>query len=456
MSEKLSRIDVMNLITQYSGQGNMIVTPVIFIKITGNFERATFLNQLLYWQDKMKGDWLFKTYKEWYEEIYLSEYQIRKASKWFEKEGILEMKIKKARGNPTVHYRLDKEKFLEWLLKNSRNEKEKFKKHSFKIQESLIENTIENTIENSNISKDILHGDLKQSPKINLNYQIDLSKEKTINTFNTKNELIEYWNNLKNVRKHRLSSKTYKKIDSLIKQLKNGTFLKKHNINQEFIKNNNISKEILNKKWKDEEIKEILNRLALLHQEGYWPHDKKIIKKGLDILIYNNRSGYSFFFKVAIHLPEPFENQIKPKNNKIFEKYKEIFKEYANNQKELKSLTYMFNDLYDEIFSIQNKIGKYMMGGFSSWFGSKDDFEPFFNQHIAWLKRMNKLHPSFLKLDSFNWKNFIMWVKQYYSYNLYPDKNQLKDLKWNYDKFLKEIERKKNNLINKQEEEYYE
>jgi hypothetical protein len=325
----LSRIDIMNLISQYAGQNNMITTPVIFIKLTGNFERATFLNQLLYWQDKMKGDWLFKTYKEWYEEIYLSEYQIRKASKWLEKEGILEMKIKKARGNPTVHYRLNKEKFLEWFLKFLGNEKEKFKEPSLKIQESYIENINKDYTIKNNISKDILYGNSKELPKISLNYQIKLPKEKIINTPSIKNEIIEYWNSLENTRKHKLSSKTYQRIDCLIEQLKKGSLIKKHNINSEFIKNNKIPNEILNKKWKDEEIKEVLDRLALLHQEGYWPHDKKIIKKGLDVLICNDRSGYSFFFKVAVHIPKPFNNQIQPKDIEQFQKYKELFKDHV-------------------------------------------------------------------------------------------------------------------------------
>jgi hypothetical protein len=84
-----------------------------------------------------------------------------------------------------------------------------------------------------------------------------------------------------------------------------------------------------------------------------------------------------------------------------------------------------------------------MMGGFSSWFGGKKDPAPFFEQHISWMQKMKKPHPSFLKLDSFNWKNFVAWVKQEYDYNLYPSEEELNDLIRYKKQFLKEIENKR-------------
>ena len=141
---------VFELIEEFTGQKNILTIPVAFIKYTGSRDAALFLSQLIYWtgKSKNKDGWIYKTYSEWEEELYMSEYEIRKARKTLEKLGILETKIKKANGNPTVHYRLKKDIFSETFLKklqkrtckNSRNE-------PLKTTETLTEITTETTTE---------------------------------------------------------------------------------------------------------------------------------------------------------------------------------------------------------------------------------------------------------------------------------------------------------------------
>ena len=106
------RQQIFGLIESITGNKNLLTVPKEFIRLTGDIEVALFLSQLIYWTGKAKDPegWVFKTYEDWKEEIMLTEYKIRKAKNKLEKLGFLETRIKKANGNPTVHYRLKKDK----------------------------------------------------------------------------------------------------------------------------------------------------------------------------------------------------------------------------------------------------------------------------------------------------------------------------------------------------------
>lgn len=71
--------------------------------------RTIILSQLLYLCDKGKRDdgFFYKTHKELIEETGASRRAIIYAIDWFKKQGFLEVKIKKARGRPISHYRID-------------------------------------------------------------------------------------------------------------------------------------------------------------------------------------------------------------------------------------------------------------------------------------------------------------------------------------------------------------
>lgn len=64
-------------------------------------------SQLCYWQHRMGDDaWFYKTYDEMSDELALSEYKLRRAYKTLKDKGWLEMKLKKADGQPTLHFRI--------------------------------------------------------------------------------------------------------------------------------------------------------------------------------------------------------------------------------------------------------------------------------------------------------------------------------------------------------------
>lgn len=141
--------DAFDLVKRFSGQENILSVPRVFCEVTGSLEAGMLLSQLLFWSDK--GDdpdgWFYKSYVEWKQHVFLTEYQIRKFSKQFEEAGFLETKLKKANGTPTLHYRIKRGEFSEWILKNLGIETEKFQNPNPNISESSIytETTTETT-----------------------------------------------------------------------------------------------------------------------------------------------------------------------------------------------------------------------------------------------------------------------------------------------------------------------
>jgi hypothetical protein len=96
------------LIVANAGTENIIAVNRFYVDLTGGLETALLLSQIIYWSDRatMDDGWFAKTYEEWEKEICLSKYQVSKSAKALEKFGV-ETKVKKFKGSPTVHYRLD-------------------------------------------------------------------------------------------------------------------------------------------------------------------------------------------------------------------------------------------------------------------------------------------------------------------------------------------------------------
>jgi hypothetical protein len=125
------------------GEKNTIAVPRLFCKAMGDLSGGVFLSQLIYWCDKgsRKDGFIYKTAKEWTEETFLSSYEISKARKKLEAEGILETKLKKANGNPTIHYKLLQKPFVDWLFKFFIKESEIIDNGKLNIEESLTKTT---------------------------------------------------------------------------------------------------------------------------------------------------------------------------------------------------------------------------------------------------------------------------------------------------------------------------
>ena len=86
---------------------------------------AIYLQQLLYWSDKSSREdgYIFKSKMEIEEETALTRDQQDATRKRLEKAGVLETKIVKARGAPTIHFKINKERLNEVVSNNSVDKK---------------------------------------------------------------------------------------------------------------------------------------------------------------------------------------------------------------------------------------------------------------------------------------------------------------------------------------------
>lgn len=114
----VTQTSIFSLIEVVSGQSNILTIPRIFIEATGDIESALFLSQLLYWTGRSTrpDGYIYKTYREWQEEIGLTQHQVSRATNKLKSFGILETVLKKANGSPTVHYRIITDTFSNWIM----------------------------------------------------------------------------------------------------------------------------------------------------------------------------------------------------------------------------------------------------------------------------------------------------------------------------------------------------
>ena len=147
---------VANLITLYSGQNRVVTIPTLYLELLGDYNTAVMLNQLIYWSDRSNrtDGFFFKSYKEWEEEILLSQYQVKKAVDKLKKIGLVETKLKKSYGSPTLHYKVDIEEVSKWIMKKldnriSRNLINDYQETSYSLTKNTTKNTTENTTEHT-------------------------------------------------------------------------------------------------------------------------------------------------------------------------------------------------------------------------------------------------------------------------------------------------------------------
>ena len=182
---------IASVISKFSGQNNVIPIPVIYLEITEDYPAAALLNQMVYWSDRTKrrDGYFYKSYQEWNEELYLSEYQVRRATNKLKSLGLVETSLKKANGAPTLHYKVDTKEVSEWILKKLKNGNlTNSRMDTEETQESLTEITTETTTENttSDVTAKIFEYisnnlEMIQSPlKIDeIEYEINLIKDDT-------------------------------------------------------------------------------------------------------------------------------------------------------------------------------------------------------------------------------------------------------------------------------------
>lgn len=167
------RDEILSLIKEISGQQSMLVLPRLLIDITLDIRSALLLSQLIYWSDRTadRNGWIYKSHKDWQTELGLNRYFLDKARDRLIQLGLIEVKIKKANGSPTMHFRVKADalgKTLNSLLRatepdktkcrnlangNARVWQNKMSKFSKSLTETTTEITTQTDIEDINNNK---------------------------------------------------------------------------------------------------------------------------------------------------------------------------------------------------------------------------------------------------------------------------------------------------------------
>jgi hypothetical protein len=138
---------VFSLSAGHAGHNRTLALDSSILKFSGDLNSGVFLSQLIYWCDKGKSSdgYVYKTYKDWSDEILLSEYEIKKACEKFKSMGILDVKVRKANGSPTCHYKLDQQAFINAFLNFFEKETENIKNGYLNNKDSLTNITAESS-----------------------------------------------------------------------------------------------------------------------------------------------------------------------------------------------------------------------------------------------------------------------------------------------------------------------
>ena len=109
---------IKHLLSTMSGMGNIIAIPRLYIELFDDIPMAMLLNQIVYWSDKTTREdgYFYKTYKEWEEELGLSKKQSERAVGKLRKLGLIETKLEKANGVPTLHYKANVQKLAQMIV----------------------------------------------------------------------------------------------------------------------------------------------------------------------------------------------------------------------------------------------------------------------------------------------------------------------------------------------------
>jgi hypothetical protein len=148
-SEVSIKDELVSLLADFGGQGRVL--PRKYIELCdGDHVKAIFFSQLLYWSTK--SDWFYKKYSDWFEELALTERQVRRVTEELKDDGILQTVLSKENGVPVLHYHVCREKLADWIVaKRSSPILQKEGVEPYKTEESYKE-TLDDLQEMTNIA----------------------------------------------------------------------------------------------------------------------------------------------------------------------------------------------------------------------------------------------------------------------------------------------------------------
>lgn len=365
--------------------------------------------------------------------------------------------IKKREFNDKIYFWLKYSKVVKDLpilnLNNARTVSKRFKKYT---ECGLLENHIDRTktgtytyfrfipevykrLINDERSKPMSpKSDMRMSPKstpidISINSNID-SKESNNGTadaapskkvFKT-NKIIEHYNKLPNVQKHKNTSKTYNTSSTLIRHLKNGTFAtyvkKRYNeFDTKWFKQKKITA-LLSKKFGETELFKMMENINDYIDKDFYPNWGGKSKPTLESMLFNSRTGRSLALWLFANPPK-LGNKIVPSKypdvELIYKKY--AFSQINFNQDLERSFIISINQFCDKIEELFKTFEQY-----NYKLKIPDNI---YEVHAKWAKAnidMKKFSFSaILSVSNGFWGQFDQYVQNFYKCSLRPNSEEL-------------------------------
>lgn len=125
--DKSVREIVKQILADFAGQDRVLTIQRPFLVLLDNDHMAALLlGQCIYWSDRTKDahGWFAKSYREWLDELGMTERQVRRAAVVLKDWG-LETSLRRSMyhdGAATLHYRFDLDMFAERVLTKAQNE----------------------------------------------------------------------------------------------------------------------------------------------------------------------------------------------------------------------------------------------------------------------------------------------------------------------------------------------
>lgn len=110
------------LLERLVGNGNVVTVHTFMIDLTGDHVIAMFLEQLLYWRSRStdKNHEIAKSDADWYDEIRISERQMRRARAWLLAHKLTKVQRKRSKyyaNQPVYHYTVNMEALQKAIIK---------------------------------------------------------------------------------------------------------------------------------------------------------------------------------------------------------------------------------------------------------------------------------------------------------------------------------------------------
>lgn len=241
-----------------------------------------------------------------------------------------------------------------------------------------------------------------------------------INSFSKK--CIDTWNDIPYARQHKKeNSKIYFDINKYIDQMIKGHFGKDKVFDTDWMNRNKITTKYLNRRFSRRQILSGIQNVALMLKEGYFPPNKKSFPKSLSSLIYNSRTGTSWFLSSIQNKPEPLL-----RTREVVDKhpaYTKMFKKYLSDEDanlDANDLTKLVKGI-ESILEFRGKIPKRTLNKSNQADRQFGDDISICQTYITWLRDQDWLQPhtSSINSDSKVFARFIQETeKQLYGYRL--------------------------------------